>query len=176
MSGNIGEKIRTVRKDAGLTQTQLAQRMGVTKQTVSLYENGGVNPTAKMLSKFAAGLKVPVGLLAGDEEGQLAGQWVSINTRLPEPDKEDEIFVPCLVNVITWDLECSPFYPDESYGEYVSPAMYDTEQKIFSFGWDGGVTTMNALLDPENTEGRSGIRVTHWMELPATFGFWEAPR
>ena len=60
--------------------------------------------------------------------------------------------------------------------QYVSPAMYDTEQKIFSVGWDGGVTTMNALLDPENTEGRSGSRVTHWMELPATFGFWEAPR
>lgn len=175
MSDSIGEKIRTVRKDAGLTQTQLAQRMGVTKQTVSLYENGGVNPTAKMLAKFAAGLKVPVGLLVGDEEGQLAGQWVSIKTRLPEPDKEDEIFVPCLVNVITWDLECSPFYPDESYGEYVSPAMYDTEQKIFSVGWDSGVTTMNALLDPENTDGRSGSRVTHWMGLPAAFGFWEAP-
>ena len=156
MSDSIGEKIRAARKDAHITQIQLAQRMGVTKQTVSLYENGGVNPTAKMLAKFAAGLKVPVGLLAGDEEGQLAGQWVSIKTRLPESDKEDD--------------------PDESYGEYVSPAMYDTEQKIFSVGWDGGVTTMNALLDPENTEGRSGSRVTHWMELPAAFGFWEAPR
>lgn len=176
MSDSIGEKIRVARKDAHLTQIQLAERMGVTKQTVSLYENGGVNPTAKMLAKFAAGLKVPVGLLAGDEEGQLAGQWVSIKTRLPESDKEDDIFVPCLVNVITWDLECSPFYPDESYGEYVSPAMYDTEQKIFSVGWDGGVTTMNALLDPENTDGRSGSRVTHWMELPVAFGFWEAPR
>ena len=172
MSDSIGDKIRAARKDAHLTQIQLAQRMGVTKQTVSLYENGGV----KMLAKFATGLKVPVGLLAGDEEGQLAGQWVSIKTRLPESDKEDEIFVPCLVNVITWDLECSPFYPDESYGEYVSPAMYDTEQKIFSVGWDSGATTMNALLDPENTDGRSGSRVTHWMELPAAFGFWEAPR
>ena len=158
MSDSIGEKIRAARKDAHLTQIQLAQRMGVTKQTVSLYENGGVNPTAKMLAKFAAGLKV------------------SIKTRLPESDKEDDIFVPCLVNVITWDLECSPFYPDESYGEYVSPAMYDTEQKIFSVGWDGCARIINALLDPENTEGRSGSRVTHWMELPAAFGFWEAPQ
>ena len=54
MSDSIGEKIRAARKDAHITQTQLAQRMGVTKQTVSLYENGGVNPTTKMLSKFAA--------------------------------------------------------------------------------------------------------------------------
>lgn len=110
MPDSIGEKIRAARKDAHLTQVQLAERMGVTKQTVSLYENGGVNPTAKMLAKFAAGLKVPVGLLAGDEEGQLAGQWVSIKTRLPKSDKEDEVFVPCLVNVITWDLSCTPFY------------------------------------------------------------------
>lgn len=176
MSDSIGEKIRAARKDAHLTQIQLAERMGVTKQTVSLYENGGGNPTAKMLAKFADGLKVPIGLLAGDEEGQLAGQWVSIKTRLPESDKEDEIFVPCLVNVITWDLSCTPFYPDESYGEYVSPAMYNTEQKTFSVGWDSCVTTMNALLDPEDTDGQSGSRVTHWMELPATFGFWEEPR
>ena len=89
---------------------------------------------------------------------------------------EDDVFVPCLVNVITWDLSCTPFYPDESYGEYVSPAMYNTEQKTFSVGWDSCVTTMNALLDPEDTDGRSGSRVTHWMELPATFGFWEEPR
>ena len=67
MSDSIGEKIRAARKDAHITQTQLAQRMGVTKQTVSLYENGGVNPTTKMLSKFAAVLKVPVGLLVADE-------------------------------------------------------------------------------------------------------------
>lgn len=55
MSDSIGEKIRAARKDAHLTQIQLAQRMGVTKQTVSLYENGGVNPTAKMLPLFVTG-------------------------------------------------------------------------------------------------------------------------
>ena len=175
MSDSIGEKIRTVRKDAGLTQTQLAERMGTTQQAVYMYERGENSPRIDTVVKIAEALKVPVEYLLSTES-DCAHHWVSIKTRLPESDKEDEIFVPCLVNVITWDLECSPFYPDESYGEYVSPALYDTEQKIFSVGWDGGGTTMNALLDPENTEGRSGSRVTHWMELPATFGFWEAPR
>lgn len=37
MSDSIGEKIRTVRKDAGLTQTQLAERMGTTQQAVYMY-------------------------------------------------------------------------------------------------------------------------------------------
>lgn len=101
------------------------------------------------------------------------GQWVSIKTRLPEPDNEDDIFVPCLVNVITWDLNCTPLFPDEKYGEYVSPAMYNTEQKTFSVGLDSGVSIMNALLDPEDTRGRSGSRVTHWTELPASLGYWE---
>lgn len=101
------------------------------------------------------------------------GQWVSIKTSLPEPDNEGEIFVPCLVNVITWDLSCTPYFPDESYGEYVSPAMYNIEQKTFSVGWDRGVSTMNVLLDPEDTSGKSGSRVTHWMELPSSLGYWE---
>lgn len=180
MSDSIGEKIRAARKDAHITQTQLAQRMGVTKQTVSLYENGGVNPTTKMLSKFAAGLKVPVGLLVCDEEGQLAGQWVSVKVRLPELD-EDEPFARCIVNVIRWcEGWTGPWNqpePDLNEEEFTAAAAYNPEQKTFTvYDGFGGSMVINALLDPNDFSGSSGMRITHWMELPATFGFWEAPR
>lgn len=174
MSDSIGEKIRAARKDAHITQIQLAQRMGVTQQTVSLYENGGVNPTAKMLSKFAAGLKVPVGLLVGDEEGQLAGQWVSVKVRLPELD-EDEPFARCIVNVIRWSEGWTDIWnqpePDLNEEEFTAAAAYNPEQKTFTvYDGFGGSMVINALLDPTDLSGASGTRITHWMPMPRPFG------
>lgn len=96
MSGNIGEKIRTVRKDAGLTQTQLAKRMGVTKQTVHLYESCEMNPKIDTVVKFAEALKVPVEYLVSTES-DCAHHWVSVKVRLPELD-EDEPFARCLTS------------------------------------------------------------------------------
>ncbi|MBR2731020.1 MAG: helix-turn-helix transcriptional regulator, partial [Clostridia bacterium] len=40
----IGERIAQFRKDAGLSQEQLAERLGVSRQSVSKWETGGVTP------------------------------------------------------------------------------------------------------------------------------------
>ena len=40
----IGERIAQFRKDAGLSQEQLAERLGVSRQSVSKWESGGVMP------------------------------------------------------------------------------------------------------------------------------------
>ena len=37
---NIGRNIYELRKEKGLTQAQLAEKMGVTEQAVSKWENG----------------------------------------------------------------------------------------------------------------------------------------
>lgn len=173
MADSIGARIRAARIDAGMTQAQLGSRCGMSDSTMRKYESGKFCPKIGTLSKIANALNLPVEYFSGEGDEPHFGHWVSIKTRLPEPEKEYDTLVPCFVNVITWDLECSPFYPDESYGEYVSPAMYDTEQKTFSVGWDGCARIINALLDPDNTDGRSGSRVTHWMEYPSTLGCWE---
>lgn len=173
MADSIGAMIRAARIDAGMTQAQLAAAVGTTFQNIGQYERGVRNPKIGTLQKIANALSLPVEHFSGEGDEPHFGHWVSIKTRLPEPEKEYDTLVPCFVNVITLDLEYSPFYPDESYGEYVSPAMYDTEQKTFSVGFDGCSSVINALLDPDNTDGRSGSRVTHWMEYPDTLGYWE---
>ncbi len=42
----LTERIRAIRKDAGLTQTEFAERIGVKMNQVSFYENGRRAPSA----------------------------------------------------------------------------------------------------------------------------------
>jgi len=51
---SVGLKIKAVREHAGLTQKQVADRMGVSQQVVSRLESGEVdNPTIDTLARLA---------------------------------------------------------------------------------------------------------------------------
>jgi len=56
---NLGERIKELREKAGITQKELALRMGITPAVVGQYERGGRNPKTSMLLKFANALDVP---------------------------------------------------------------------------------------------------------------------
>lgn len=49
----IGEQIETLRKARNLTQVELSKKFGVTKQTVSNWENNNIAPSIDMLCKLA---------------------------------------------------------------------------------------------------------------------------
>jgi len=44
----LENKVKIARIEAGLTQQQLAEQIGVTRQTISLIEKGKYNPTLKL--------------------------------------------------------------------------------------------------------------------------------
>ncbi len=48
-----GYVLRSARKDAGLTQKQLAERLQISQQAVSLMERWGCNPTAELMFAWA---------------------------------------------------------------------------------------------------------------------------
>ena len=50
---NFCERLRALRTETGLSQTDFAARAGVTKKTQSLYERGERSPTAVYLSAVA---------------------------------------------------------------------------------------------------------------------------
>lgn len=61
----IGERIRELRKERGLTQTELANLAGMSLQTVNVVENGVNNPSSATASKLATALKVTIDDLYG---------------------------------------------------------------------------------------------------------------
>jgi DNA-binding XRE family transcriptional regulator len=48
-----GYLLRTAREEAGLTQTELARRMGVTQQAVAEAERWSSNPTVDLMRRWA---------------------------------------------------------------------------------------------------------------------------
>lgn len=53
-------KIKVLRKELGLRQEDLANRVGVTRQTIIAIENDRYNPTLELAMKLAQLLKTPV--------------------------------------------------------------------------------------------------------------------
>ncbi|MEO6522933.1 MULTISPECIES: helix-turn-helix domain-containing protein [Mucilaginibacter] len=56
----LGDKIRLIRKDKGITQVQLAHSIGKDQQSIQRLEAGNINPTYIYLQEIAEGLNVPL--------------------------------------------------------------------------------------------------------------------
>ena len=48
----IGDNLRALRADSGMTQEQVAEQLGVTRQTLSSYESGRTRPDIDMLVRL----------------------------------------------------------------------------------------------------------------------------
>lgn len=84
----LGDNIKTLRKNKGLTQEELAIKLNVVRQTVSKWEKGFSVPDADVLQKIADILEVDVKQLLGadteteQERNDLAEQLSRINEQL----------------------------------------------------------------------------------------------
>ena len=77
---DLGSKIARKRKDLGLTQSEFAEKMSVTRQTVSRWEAGAVMPDINKIGDIAALLGVSCDYLLKDgaaEEGPAPAKGVS---------------------------------------------------------------------------------------------------
>lgn len=64
----FGQKLKELRKKAGLTQKQLADRIWTSKATISYYEQSDCNPSPEILIKLAKIFHVTTDYLLGLEE------------------------------------------------------------------------------------------------------------
>lgn len=67
MENTIGRKISDLRKEKGLTQEELAERLGVSAQAVSKWENDNSCPDIMLLPKIAQLFGVTIDSLLMDE-------------------------------------------------------------------------------------------------------------
>ncbi len=69
---NLGRKIASARKCAGLTQHDLADKVGVTAQAVSKWEQGRSCPDIAILDEIADNLGISLITLLGMDEKENA--------------------------------------------------------------------------------------------------------
>lgn len=59
----LGQVIRHYRKERKLTQTRLAQALGVSQGLISFWESGRDEPSIEMLRQLASTLEIPTSAL-----------------------------------------------------------------------------------------------------------------
>lgn len=89
---NLGRALAKARTEAGLTQEEVANRLGVEPQTISRLERGANWPTLPRLIAFANLYAVPIITLLGHAPSrahELAGK---LNEQLDDLEEEDRIW------------------------------------------------------------------------------------
>ena len=64
----VSERARLLRKEAGLSQTQLAQKLGITQRKLSYLESGQSEPDMETLCRMADFFDVTTDYLLGRTE------------------------------------------------------------------------------------------------------------
>ena len=92
--GNIGEKIKRIRIARNLTQQEVADRMGLKRNTVSQWESGARNISVDQLVEYAKIVQVTLDYFNDDSPErtlfQLMAQLESVfaSAEIPDTDKD----------------------------------------------------------------------------------------
>ena len=95
-NSSIGAKLKTLRKGRKLTQEQAAEKLGITRATVSNYEVGRRTPHVSELKRIGAFYGVGLdyfGLVPTDEVFDLLSRAREVfnNSNIPK-DKKEELY------------------------------------------------------------------------------------
>ncbi len=95
----MGKLIRQARKNAGLTQAELAQKAEITDVAVRKYESGRISPKLNTLRKIANACGVPLSYFIPDLGPIVWPEW--IRTAVRKPTAEDANEDGCVLSVNT---------------------------------------------------------------------------
>ena len=90
MDFNFGNRLKSLRLQSGMTQQQLADKIGITKSVISFYELRERTPSPEILIKLAAEFKVSSDYLLGIEKTKILD--------ITGLDEEDERIVKLVVD------------------------------------------------------------------------------
>ena len=72
----FGSRLKALRETAGMNQTQLGKRVGISRGSLCFYETGERMPTLDIACKLAAFFGVSITYLCG-EKGSAGYEWVN---------------------------------------------------------------------------------------------------
>jgi len=87
-TGEIGELIRKRRKELGLSQEQLSEKVGVSYQQIQRYENGGSMLNVENVQRIAKALAMPVASFFEVEQPHISAELA-----LPYGSSEEKILL-----------------------------------------------------------------------------------
>ena len=81
----FGERLREIREQENWSQSDLAKKLGTTKQMISCYELNQRSPRIELVKKYAKALEKPVDYLLGDTEAEAISKtfWVRKKKKKP---------------------------------------------------------------------------------------------
>jgi transcriptional regulator with XRE-family HTH domain len=84
----FGRQLRAARKDAGLTQQELAERVGLTRTSITNIESGAQHISLRQLYLLAAAVGLPPARLLPDHDGAIEDLIPERALRTLEKDAE----------------------------------------------------------------------------------------
>lgn len=80
---NIGEKLYQLRKKSGLSQEQLGYEVGVSRQTISKWEQGAMQPNLENIQLLSSVLKVDITyFLSNNYENKVADKEIAVTKQV----------------------------------------------------------------------------------------------
>lgn len=124
----IGNKLVELRKKENLTQEQLAEKIGVSRQTISKWELGETAPDIKQAKKIADILNVNINDLIGNFNDMILDKVISNETKTNKISKVSKIVAIILGTVLTIEMFFLIFMM--MYTEFNSLVKQDTKIAI----------------------------------------------
>lgn len=108
----LSEKLYKLRKNSGLSQEQLAEKLNVSRQAISKWESGTAVPESEKLVTISNYFGVSVDYLLKDEEEKVIGTDSSVEEK-PKRIAGIIICIAGIISMIIWGL-LSIFSPETS--------------------------------------------------------------
>ena len=99
MAIDFSDRIRSLREEHNMTQSELGRKLGVTKAVVSSYETGLHQPKHELIAKISRVFGVTVGYLYGIED-EIINSQDKTSIDISGLDKEDVEQVVMMVRLL----------------------------------------------------------------------------
>ena len=106
----FGEKIATLRKKKGLSQDELAKKVGIISITIGRYERDEIKPAVDTAAKIAEELEVSLDYLVGNNEVVLEKNIIKRISDIQQLPTDDKAHLFALMDAFLRDHKAKKAY------------------------------------------------------------------